>query len=65
MWFLAAFGLLTVFWDVGARRLAGARTPWWGALRKDALPAFVVDRIRTVGVAVKGPTTNPIGGGHV
>jgi len=31
----------------------------------DALPAFVVERIRTVRVALKGPTTTPIGGGHV
>ena len=28
--YVAAFGLLTVFWDVGARRLAGVRLPWWG-----------------------------------
>ncbi len=39
--YLAAFGLLTVFWDVGARRLAGVRLPWWGALRRDAVPAFL------------------------
>ena len=32
---------------------------------EDALPAFVVDRIRAVRVALKGPTTTPIGGGHV
>jgi len=31
----------------------------------DALPASVVDRIRAVKVALKGPTTTPIGGGHV
>jgi isocitrate dehydrogenase (NAD+) len=31
----------------------------------DALPASVLDRIRAVRVALKGPTTTPIGGGHV
>ncbi len=31
----------------------------------DALPASVVERIRAVKVALKGPTTTPIGGGHV
>ena len=41
LFFIAAFGLLTVWWDVSARRVAGARSPWLGALSKDALPAFV------------------------
>jgi dolichyl-phosphate-mannose--protein O-mannosyl transferase len=41
VWFIAAFGLLTVLWDVGLRRTAGARSPWWGALRRDAVPAFL------------------------
>ena len=31
----------------------------------DALPAEVVQEIRNVGVALKGPTTTPIGRGHV
>jgi isocitrate dehydrogenase (NAD+) len=31
----------------------------------DALPAFTLDAIRSAGVALKGPTTTPIGGGHV
>jgi isocitrate dehydrogenase (NAD+) len=31
----------------------------------DALPPFVVERIRAVKTALKGPTTTPIGGGHV
>jgi isocitrate dehydrogenase (NAD+) len=30
----------------------------------DALPPAVVEAIRTAGVALKGPTTTPIGGGH-
>jgi dolichyl-phosphate-mannose--protein O-mannosyl transferase len=41
LFFVAAFGLLTVWWDVSARRVAGARSPWLGALARDALPAFV------------------------
>jgi len=31
----------------------------------DALPGDVVELIREVGIALKGPTTTPIGGGHV
>jgi len=41
IFFVAAFGLLTVWWDVSARRVAGARSPWLGSLSRDALPAFV------------------------
>ena len=38
LYFVAAFGLLTVLWDVGARRRAGVR--WWGAaLVRDGVPA--------------------------
>ncbi|MFH8609451.1 dolichyl-phosphate-mannose--protein mannosyltransferase [Streptomyces sp. NPDC018029] len=33
--------LLTVFWDVGARRVAGADRPYRAVLRRDVLPAFV------------------------
>ncbi|MEU2547560.1 phospholipid carrier-dependent glycosyltransferase [Streptomyces roseolus] len=39
--FLAAFGLMTVLWDVGARRTAGAVRPYVAVLKKDVLPAFV------------------------
>ncbi|WP_455359049.1 dolichyl-phosphate-mannose--protein mannosyltransferase [Streptomyces sp. SYSU K21746] len=35
------FGILTVLWDVGARRVAGAVSPYRAMLRRDALPAFV------------------------
>ncbi|WP_406225946.1 phospholipid carrier-dependent glycosyltransferase [Streptomyces albidoflavus] len=48
LYILAAFGLLTVAWDVGARRVAGARRPYTAVLRRDILPAFV----STVPVAV-------------
>ena len=38
---LAAMGILTVLWDVSARRLAGARGNAWWALLRDGIPAFV------------------------
>ena len=38
---LAVFGLLSVLWDVGARRLAGADFRSWLALLYDGIPAFV------------------------
>ncbi|WP_408055862.1 dolichyl-phosphate-mannose--protein mannosyltransferase [Streptomyces lycii] len=41
LYVLVAFGLLTVLWDAGARRTAGARRPYRSMLRRDALPAFV------------------------
>lgn len=48
LYILAAFGLLTVFWDVGARRTAGAVRPYLAVLKRDLLPAFV----STVPVAI-------------
>lgn len=41
IFFVAAFGVMTFLWDSGARRAAGIRRPFVGALRHDALPAFV------------------------
>lgn len=41
MYALAAFGILAVLWDVGARRLAGARMKSWWALLADGVPGFV------------------------
>lgn len=41
LYVMAAFGLLTVAWDVGARRTAGAHRPYAAVLRRDVLPAFV------------------------
>jgi dolichyl-phosphate-mannose--protein O-mannosyl transferase len=41
VYFVAVFGLMTVLWDMGARRTAGARRPWLGALVRDAGPAFL------------------------
>ncbi|MFE7775677.1 dolichyl-phosphate-mannose--protein mannosyltransferase [Streptomyces sp. NPDC057445] len=48
LYILAAFGLMTVLWDVGARRTAGAMRPYRAVLRRDLLPAFV----STVPVAI-------------
>lgn len=48
LYILAAFGLLTIFWDVGARRTAGAVRPYSAVLKRDLLPAFV----STVPVAI-------------
>ncbi|MGH3322376.1 MAG: dolichyl-phosphate-mannose--protein mannosyltransferase [Streptosporangiaceae bacterium] len=39
--FVAAFGLLSVGWDIFNRRAAGVRRPYTGALLRDAAPAFV------------------------
>ncbi len=37
----AAFGLLTVFWDLSARRIAGIRGWISGGIIKDGIPAFL------------------------
>lgn len=41
LFFLAAFGLLTVCWDINARRVAGIRSWFSAAVIKDGLFAFV------------------------
>ena len=46
--YLAIFGLMTVWWDLGARRAVGARNWIAGTFLKDALPAMV----KLVGVSV-------------
>ncbi|TXS40865.1 phospholipid carrier-dependent glycosyltransferase, partial [Streptomyces sp. uw30] len=48
LYFLVAFGLLTVLWDVGARRVAGAHHPYAAVLKHDVGLAFLA----TVPVAV-------------
>lgn len=40
--FLAAFGLLSVFWDLGARRAVGVQRYYSATFLKDALPGFVI-----------------------
>ncbi|MEW2355913.1 phospholipid carrier-dependent glycosyltransferase [Spirillospora sp. NPDC029432] len=41
LFYVAAFGLMVVFWDYGARRAAGVRSPLPGTLLLDAVPAFL------------------------
>ncbi|MFJ8626955.1 dolichyl-phosphate-mannose--protein mannosyltransferase [Kitasatospora sp. NPDC093550] len=41
LYVMAAFGLMSVLWDVGARRLAGAPHPLRAVLARDVLPAFL------------------------
>ncbi|MFD4998971.1 dolichyl-phosphate-mannose--protein mannosyltransferase [Streptomyces buecherae] len=48
LYVLAAFGLMTVVWDAGARRTAGAWHPYRTALRRDVPWAFLA----TVPVAI-------------
>jgi len=52
VFFLIAFGLMTVFWDMGARRAAGVRRWWWGAIGLDGLYAGLVMVGLTVSVYV-------------
>ncbi|HET6356748.1 dolichyl-phosphate-mannose--protein mannosyltransferase [Streptomyces sp.] len=48
LYVMVAFCLMSVLWDVGARRTAGAVQPYKAVLRKDVVPAFV----STVPVAI-------------
>ncbi len=48
LYFLAAFALLALLWDVGARRVAGAPSPYLAVLRYDVVWGF----LSTVPVAV-------------
>jgi dolichyl-phosphate-mannose-protein mannosyltransferase len=41
LYFVAVFGLMTVLWDVGARRAAGVQGWLRGGLLRDGVPAFV------------------------
>ncbi|MBX6768810.1 MAG: phospholipid carrier-dependent glycosyltransferase, partial [Actinomadura rubrobrunea] len=41
VFYVAAFGLMVVFWDYGARRAAGVRRPLAGALLLESVPAFL------------------------
>jgi len=42
LWFVVAFGLLTVFWDLGRRRERGERNALGRTLIRDAVPAMLV-----------------------
>ncbi|WP_031481507.1 dolichyl-phosphate-mannose--protein mannosyltransferase [Streptomyces bicolor] len=48
LYFLVAFGLLTVLWDVGARKVAGAHHPYTAVIKHDLGFAFLA----TVPVAI-------------
>ncbi|MFJ1750069.1 dolichyl-phosphate-mannose--protein mannosyltransferase [Streptomyces sp. NPDC088116] len=48
LYILAAFAIMAVLWDVGARRTAGAVRPYVAVLKRDIVPAF----FSTVPVAV-------------
>lgn len=52
VYLLAAFGIVSVLWDVGARRLAGADWKGWLALVIDGIPAFVTMVVVAAGVYV-------------
>ena len=41
LYVLAAFALLSLAWDIGARRLAGAGTTAYTGILRDGIPAFV------------------------
>lgn len=41
LFYVAAFGLMVVLWDYGARRAAGVRAPFAGTMLLEAVPAFV------------------------
>ncbi|MFI8323332.1 dolichyl-phosphate-mannose--protein mannosyltransferase [Streptomyces sp. NPDC085529] len=41
LYVMVGFGLMTVLWDIGARRTAGAVRPYLAVIKKDVLPAFV------------------------
>lgn len=42
LYFLAVFGLMTFFWDLGARRAAGVRDWLTGSVVRDGIPAFLL-----------------------
>ncbi|KUO18898.1 dolichyl-phosphate-mannose--protein mannosyltransferase [Streptomyces dysideae] len=48
LYFLAAFGIMAVLWDVGSRRVAGARRPHLAVVKHDLGPAVLA----TVPVAI-------------
>lgn len=41
LYVMVGFALLTVLWDVGGRRTAGAVRPYLAVIKKDLVPAFV------------------------
>lgn len=41
IYYVAAFGVLAVLWDVGMRRTIGVKMPWRSMFVSDAVPAFL------------------------
>ncbi len=41
LFYVAVFCLMTVLWDMSARRAAGLDSWWWGAVVKDGIPAAI------------------------
>jgi dolichyl-phosphate-mannose--protein O-mannosyl transferase len=41
IYYIAAFGLMALIWDIGARRAAGVRQAYAGGFALDAVPAFL------------------------
>ena len=64
LYFVAVFGLMTLLWDMGARRTAGVRRPWVGALVRDALPAFASVVLVAAAVYLASWTGWFLGGDH-
>jgi len=48
--YVAAFGVLVLFWDAGARKAIGARRPYLATLRRSVVPAFAAFAVVPVGV---------------
>ncbi|WP_307865191.1 dolichyl-phosphate-mannose--protein mannosyltransferase [Myceligenerans salitolerans] len=42
LWFVVAFGLLTIFWDLGARRALGIRRWWEDGVLSDVVPTVAI-----------------------
>jgi len=42
VYFVAVFLVMSVLWDMGARRGAGIRRWWWGAVLRDGIPAALM-----------------------
>ncbi|MCO6006793.1 phospholipid carrier-dependent glycosyltransferase [Actinoallomurus purpureus] len=41
LYYIAAFGVLTLVWSMGSRRAAGVRSPYAGVFAFEAIPAFL------------------------
>jgi dolichyl-phosphate-mannose-protein mannosyltransferase len=64
LWFVVVFGLLTVLWDLGARKTAGVQRPFLGALLRDAGPALLSLVVLAAGVYLLSWTGWFLGGHH-